>query len=24
VLFTLVNLIVDLSYRWVDPRIRYV
>lgn len=23
VLFTLVNLLVDLSYRWVDPRIRY-
>ena len=24
VMFTLVNLLVDLSYRWFDPRIRYV
>jgi peptide/nickel transport system permease protein len=24
VIHTLVNLIVDLSYRWIDPRIRYV
>ena len=23
VLFTIVNLIVDLSYRWIDPRIRF-
>jgi peptide/nickel transport system permease protein len=23
VLFTLVNLVVDLSYSWFDPRIRY-
>jgi len=23
VIFTLINLIVDLSYGWIDPRIRY-
>jgi peptide/nickel transport system permease protein len=23
VVFTLVNLVVDLSYAWLDPRIRY-
>ncbi len=24
VIHTVINLIVDLSYRWIDPRIRYV
>ena len=23
IVFTLVNLMVDLSYAWIDPRIRY-
>jgi ABC-type dipeptide/oligopeptide/nickel transport system permease component len=23
VLFTLINLVVDISYSWFDPRIRY-
>jgi peptide/nickel transport system permease protein len=23
IVFTLVNLLVDLSYAWIDPRIRY-
>jgi peptide/nickel transport system permease protein len=23
VIFVLINLVVDLSYAWIDPRIRY-
>jgi ABC-type dipeptide/oligopeptide/nickel transport system permease component len=23
VIFVLINLIIDVSYAWIDPRIRY-